>query len=92
MIEALSVDLFSLHYRFPVVLRLAMEFRAPILENHLPLHFFHGVPITVILVVSRLSNNSHIIREVVLSVVILGTLQEIISDFRWVDLIRVLKI
>lgn len=73
MVDVLSIDQFSLHFRFHIVLQLAKDFRALILDSHLSVHLLHVVLTVVILIVrARLNSSSRIHIEVVMSVVIRG--------------------
>lgn len=51
MVDSLSVDQFSLHYRFHILLQLAMDLKSLVPYNHPSVHLFHGVHTAVIPVV-----------------------------------------
>lgn len=81
-IGVISVDKFSQHFRFHMVLQLAIDFRAHGLNSYLSVHLPHGVLTMVITDVrGRFSSSSHVYRELVMSVVMWSTCREIVLGF-----------
>ncbi|XP_070042819.1 uncharacterized protein [Nicotiana tomentosiformis] len=67
-----------------------MDFRVLIPYSYPSVRLLHGVPTVIILVVwGRSSSSSHVSKEVLLSVVILGALSKIVPGLRWLYLIMV---
>lgn len=64
MVEVISADHFSQHFRSHVVLHLAMDFREILPDNHPSVHLMHGVLTTVITVIQdRISSSIHVCKK-----------------------------
>lgn len=75
IVEAFSFDQFSPYFRLPIQLQLDMDPKSLVPNDHCLVHLLYRVPAVVILVIrGTLCSNNHTRKEVVSSVVILGTL------------------